>query len=166
MKYLTNLTFIMLMFIFTSCSTGGNHPDYASNVEKIKTFLELQGSESDSQAQADMIHEDVQWQPAFYGTAPIGKAEFVEYLIAWQDAMEDVVYTPTNYLPGVNAETGELIGAHMIGPEVTELISTYCVAMQLEATELDLFNTIFPHPTISESIHESVLDAYDRAIHI
>ena len=54
----------------------------------------------------------------------------------------------------------------MIGPEVTELISTYCVAMQLEATELDLFNTIFPHPTISESIHESVLDAYDRAIHI
>jgi dihydrolipoamide dehydrogenase len=65
-----------------------------------------------------------------------------------------------------NAETGELIGAHMIGPEVTELISTYCVAMQLEATELDLINTIFPHPTISESIHESVLDAYDRAIHI
>ena len=59
----------------------------------------------------DRIHEDVQWQPAFYGTAPIGKAEFVEYLIAWQDAMEDVVYTPTNYLPGVNAETGELDGS-------------------------------------------------------
>lgn len=111
MKYLTNLTFIMLMFIFTSCSSGGNHPDYASNVEKIKTFLELQSSESDSKAQAEMIHEDVQWQPAFYGTAPIGKAEFVEYLIAWQDAMEDVVYTPTNYLPGVNAETGELDGS-------------------------------------------------------
>ena len=50
------------------------------------------GTESDSQAQADMIHEDVQWQPAFYGTAPIGKAEFVEYLIAWQDAMA-VSYT-------------------------------------------------------------------------
>ena len=54
----------------------------------------------------------------------------------------------------------------MIGPEVTELISTYSLAMQLEATELDLFDTIFPHPTVSESIHESVLDAYDRAIHI
>ncbi len=65
-----------------------------------------------------------------------------------------------------NHETGELIGAHMIGPEVTELISTYSLAMQLEATELDLFDTIFPHPTVSESIHESVLDAYDRAIHI
>ena len=63
-------------------------------------------------------------------------------------------------------ETGELLGAHMIGPEVTELISTYSLAMQLEATELDLFDTIFPHPTVSESIHESVLDAYDRAIHI
>ena len=63
-------------------------------------------------------------------------------------------------------ETGELIGAHMIGPEVTELISTYSLAMQLEATELDFFDTIFPHPTVSESIHESVLDAYDRAIHI
>jgi dihydrolipoamide dehydrogenase len=65
-----------------------------------------------------------------------------------------------------NNETGELIGAHMIGPEVTELISTYCIAMQLEATELDFFDTIFPHPTVSESIHESVLDAYDRALHI
>ena len=65
-----------------------------------------------------------------------------------------------------NEDNGELIGAHMVGPEVTELISTYAVAMQLEATEIDLFNTVFPHPTVSESIHESVLDAYDRAIHI
>jgi dihydrolipoamide dehydrogenase len=65
-----------------------------------------------------------------------------------------------------NKNTGELIGAHMVGHEVTELISTYAIAMQLEATEMDLFNTVFPHPTVSESIHESVLDAYDRAIHI
>ncbi len=63
-------------------------------------------------------------------------------------------------------DTGELIGAHLVGPEVTELVSVYSLAMKLEATELDLMNTIFPHPTISESIHESVLDAYDRAIHI
>jgi len=65
-----------------------------------------------------------------------------------------------------NKDSGELIGAHMVGPEVTELISTYAIAMQLEATEMDLFNTVFPHPTVSEAIHESVLDAYDRAIHI
>ena len=65
-----------------------------------------------------------------------------------------------------NSENGELIGAHLVGPEVTELISVYSLAIKLEATELDLINTIFPHPTISESLHESVLDAYNRAIHI
>tara|TARA_Y100001960_G_scaffold328644_1_gene417974 strand:+ start:693 stop:2087 length:1395 start_codon:yes stop_codon:yes gene_type:complete len=65
-----------------------------------------------------------------------------------------------------NTENGELIGAHLVGPEVTELISVYSLAIKLEATELDLINTVFPHPTISESLHESVLDAFNRAIHI
>ena len=65
-----------------------------------------------------------------------------------------------------NAVNGELIGAHMIGQEVTELISNYSIAMQLEATEEELFNIIFPHPTISESIHESVLNAFNRSLHI
>ena len=54
----------------------------------------------------------------------------------------------------------------MIGAEVTELISNYSIAMQLEATEDDLFNVIFPHPTVSESIYESVLNAFDRGLHI
>jgi len=63
-------------------------------------------------------------------------------------------------------DTGEILGAHMIGPEVTELINTFSLAIKLEATEEDIINTIFPHPTLSESIHESVLDAFDRAIHI
>ncbi len=62
-------------------------------------------------------------------------------------------------------KTGELLGAHMIGAEVTELIQGYAVAMGLETTELDLMHTIFPHPTLSEMMHESVLDAYGRAIH-
>ena len=61
--------------------------------------------------------------------------------------------------------TGELLGAHMIGAEVTELIQGYAIARQLEATELDLMHTIFPHPTLSEMMHESVLDAWGRAIH-
>jgi len=61
--------------------------------------------------------------------------------------------------------TGELLGAHMIGAEVTELIQGFVVARQLETTESDLFNSIFPHPTLSEMMHESVLDAYGRAIH-
>ena len=62
--------------------------------------------------------------------------------------------------------TGELLGAHMIGAEVTELIQGYCVAKSLETTEADLMETIFPHPTLSEMMHETVLSAYDRAIHI
>ena len=61
--------------------------------------------------------------------------------------------------------TGELLGAHMIGAEVTELIQGYAIARQLESTEAELMETIFPHPTLSEMMHESVLDAYGRAIH-
>ena len=64
-----------------------------------------------------------------------------------------------------DAKTGELLGAHMVGPEVTELIQGYAIARTLEATEAELMTTIFPHPTLSEAMHESVLDAYDRAIH-
>lgn len=65
-----------------------------------------------------------------------------------------------------DAKTGELLGAHMIGSEVTELIQGYVVSKNLEGTELDLINTIFPHPTLSEMMHESVLAAFDRAIHV
>ncbi|WP_374374323.1 dihydrolipoyl dehydrogenase [Dongia sp.] len=65
-----------------------------------------------------------------------------------------------------DANTGELLGAHMIGAEVTELIQGYTVARTLETTEAELMHTIFPHPTISETMHESVLAAYGRAIHI
>ncbi|MBT7291027.1 MAG: dihydrolipoyl dehydrogenase [Rhodospirillaceae bacterium] len=65
-----------------------------------------------------------------------------------------------------DAKTGELLGAHMIGTEVTELIQGYTIAKTMECTEADLMHTIFPHPTLSEMMHESVLDAYDQAIHI
>jgi dihydrolipoamide dehydrogenase len=65
-----------------------------------------------------------------------------------------------------DAKTGELIGAHMVGAEVTELIQGFVVAMNLETTEEDLIHTVFPHPTISETMHESVLDAYGRVIHM
>ena len=65
-----------------------------------------------------------------------------------------------------DAKTGEMLGAHMIGAEVTELIQGYVVARQLETTEQDLMNTVFPHPTLSEMMHEAVLDAYGRALHM
>jgi dihydrolipoamide dehydrogenase len=65
-----------------------------------------------------------------------------------------------------DAKTGELLGAHMVGPEVTEMIQGYAIARTLESTEADLMHTVFPHPTVSETMHESVLDAYGRVIHI
>jgi len=64
-----------------------------------------------------------------------------------------------------DAKTGQLIGAHMVGAEVTELIQGFVVAMNLETTEEELIHTVFPHPTLSEMMHESVLDAYGRVIH-
>lgn len=65
-----------------------------------------------------------------------------------------------------DAKTGELLGAHMVGAEVTEMIQGYVIGRQLETTEEDLMHTVFPHPTLSEMMHESVLDAYGRAIHM
>jgi dihydrolipoamide dehydrogenase len=65
-----------------------------------------------------------------------------------------------------DAKTGELLGAHMVGPEVTEMIQGYGIARTLESTEAELMHTVFPHPTVSETMHESVLDAYGRVIHI
>ncbi len=64
-----------------------------------------------------------------------------------------------------DAKTGELLGAHMIGAEVTEMIQGYTVAKTLETTEAELIHTVFPHPTLSEMMHEAVLSAYGRAIH-
>ena len=64
-----------------------------------------------------------------------------------------------------DANTGELLGAHMIGAEVTELIQGYAIARTLESTEAELMHTVFPHPTVSETMHEAVLGAYGRAIH-
>jgi dihydrolipoamide dehydrogenase len=65
-----------------------------------------------------------------------------------------------------DARTGELLGAHMIGAEVTELIQGYVVAMNAEVTEHELMETVFPHPTLSEMMHEAVLDAYGRVLHV
>jgi dihydrolipoamide dehydrogenase len=65
-----------------------------------------------------------------------------------------------------DAETGELLGAHMVGPDVTETIQGFAIARTLETTADELMETVFPHPTISEAMHESVLDAYGRALNI
>ena len=64
-----------------------------------------------------------------------------------------------------DSKTGALLGAHMIGAEVTEMIQGYAIARTLETTEQELMHTVFPHPTVSETMHEAVLDAYGRVIH-
>src|SRR6202000_1231310 len=65
-----------------------------------------------------------------------------------------------------DAKTGELLGAHMVGAEVTEMIQGYTIAKTGERTEVDVMETVFPHPTVSETMHEAVLDAYGKVIHI
>jgi len=65
-----------------------------------------------------------------------------------------------------DAKTGELLGAHMIGAEVTEMIQGFVIGKTMEATELDFMHTIFPHPTLSEMMHESTLDAYGKVVHM
>ena len=67
--------------------------------------------------------------------------------------------------PATDADVGAILGAHMIGQEVTEMIQGYVIAKQLETTEADLMHTVFPHPTLSESMHESVLAAFGKSVH-
>jgi dihydrolipoamide dehydrogenase len=64
-----------------------------------------------------------------------------------------------------DTQSGELLGAHMIGPEVTEQIQGFGIAQSLEATEHELMHTVFAHPTLSEAMHEAVLDACGQALH-
>lgn len=64
-----------------------------------------------------------------------------------------------------DAKTGELLGAHMVGAEVTELIQGFTIGKQAELVEADFMQTVFPHPTLSEMMHESVLSAYGKALH-
>jgi ketosteroid isomerase-like protein len=96
---------IALFGVLASCSPG-MHPEFEKNKETVKEFLTLQGEETDINVQMTLIHEELEWQPAFHGSVPIGKAAFKKYLLTWQDAMEETVFTPINFLPGVLAETG------------------------------------------------------------
>ena len=65
-----------------------------------------------------------------------------------------------------DAQTGELLGAHLFGAEVTEMIQGFVIARSLETTEAEWMRSVFPHPTLSEAMHESVLDAYGRVLHL
>ena len=99
------LILLTLLTVFISCSKQSNSSSYDENVKIVKKFLELQASESGFEDQLEMIHPEVMWQPAFHGASQVGKEAMGQYLKGWQDAMEGVVYTPENYLPGVSADT-------------------------------------------------------------
>ena len=102
-------------------------------------------------------HESATWVWGEVQTAYLAANEFDKAIAAGEtDGFVKTVF---------DGATGALIGAHLIGHEVTEMIQGYTVARTLETTEAELMHTIFPHPTISEAMHEAVLAAYGRAIH-
>ena len=110
------LLVLALITLFASCAPQGSHPDFDKNVETVKTLFALQGSEADLDAQLALVHEDIEWQPAFHGSAKIGKEAYKDYLKGWHDVMENVVYTPENYLPGVSVETSLALARDLIIP--------------------------------------------------
>ena len=82
------------------------HTPYKSGFEKRSVGCSCEANESNIDAQMSMVAEELEWQPAFHGVVPIGKEAFKAYLLNWQNEMEAVMYTPSNYLPGVLVETG------------------------------------------------------------
>ena len=99
--------FIPLVCFVISCAPApGPHPDFAKNVETAKSLFKLQGTEADLDKQVALAHPDLEWQAAFHGAGLLNKEAYGPYLKAWHDLMDDVVFTPVNWLPGVSADTG------------------------------------------------------------
>ena len=94
-----------MMITLSSCTGVQQNPDFDKNVELAKTWFTTFTSE-DYDATAALMSEDVEWQGCFYGSPVMNKEEAMAYMKGWHDAMEDVVYTPVNWLPGVLADTG------------------------------------------------------------
>lgn len=107
MKHVMLLALSGLLF---SCMTQQN-PDFEKNVALAQTWFEKFCAE-DLDAISDMMADNVQWESCFYGTTTMeAKADVLAYLKGWQDAMENITYTPQNFLPGVDPETGQLNGS-------------------------------------------------------
>lgn len=111
MKKLFRLSLVAILFLVASCNTQvDNNPNYASNLEVAKSFMTAHGTE-DVDAQTEMLHEDLLWQPAAYEAKQYGKSEHIEALSMYQILFDNILYTADNWLPGVLAETGELDGS-------------------------------------------------------
>ena len=101
---------LILMITLSSCTGVQQNPDFDKNVELAKTWFDTFTSE-DYDATAALMSEDVEWQGCFYGSPVMNKEEAMAYMKGWHDAMENITYTPENYLPGVDPETGQLNGS-------------------------------------------------------
>ena len=111
MKNLLKLTFVSTLLILASCNAPVNtNPDFEANVEIAKSFMIAHGAD-DIATQTDLLHDDLLWQPPMYGSEQYGKAEHIKALKMYQAMFDDILYTADNWLPGVNAETGELDGS-------------------------------------------------------
>ena len=111
MKNLLKLTFISSLLIVVSCNAPVNsNPDFETNVELAKSFMIAHGAD-DIATQTDLLHDDLLWQPPMYGSEQYGKTEHIEAMKMYQSMFDDILYTADNWLPGVNAETGELDGS-------------------------------------------------------
>ena len=111
MKKLFRLSLVAILFFAASCNTQvDNNPNYASNLEVAKSFMTAHGTE-DVDAQTEMLHEDLLWQPAAYEAKQYGKSEHIEALSMYQTLFDNILYTPDNWLPSVLAETRELDGS-------------------------------------------------------
>jgi len=148
MKHLTKVTVIAVsaMLAATASYAGGKIAFFAAASQNGFNQATYEGVE----AKAKELGYDIK-----VGRFPfIGNGKAIA--LGESDGMVKTIF---------DAKTGELLGAHMVGTEVTELIQGFVIGRQLETTEEDLMHTVFPHPTLSEMMHESVLDAYGRAIH-
>jgi len=99
-----------LLCIVISCSQNQPNPNFEKNVELAKNWFTTFTSE-DLEGCAEMMSEDVEWRSCFYGAPIMDKEAAIKYMKSWQDAMENIKYTPENYLPGVDPETGQLNGS-------------------------------------------------------
>jgi len=104
------LLILIMMITLSSCTGVQQNPDFDKNVELAKTWFTTFTSE-DYDATAALMSEDVEWQGCFYGSPVMNKEEAMAYMKGWHDAMENITYTPENYLPGVDPETGQLNGS-------------------------------------------------------
>tara|TARA_B100000959_G_scaffold140069_1_gene147198 strand:+ start:229 stop:720 length:492 start_codon:yes stop_codon:yes gene_type:complete len=104
------LMILILMITLSSCSGLQQNPDFDKNVELAKNWFATFTSE-DYDATAALMSEDVEWQGCFYGSPVMNKVDAMTYMKGWHDAMENITYTPENYLPGVDPETGQLNGS-------------------------------------------------------